>query len=142
MSAFRDMLDAIDRFTTTLWRECEHADAALAGLNGRLDRLARLGLVGRTAVLGPVVLTRPYAAGGPSDRGQAVQAVLALPGGFGTVVWDTDDLAAVEDSDRLEAEAVGAVVPYEECEPGVRALLAPHAGPLLQKLSRLFGGLS
>jgi hypothetical protein len=85
-------------------------------------------------VLGPVVLARPYAAGGPTTSGQVVQAVLTLPHGFGAVYWDTEDWVAHEDGDSREEIALRAVTPFEECEPAVRALIAPHAGRLLRTL--------
>lgn len=133
MASFAELRAYLDRFTVQWWRDVEHADAVLEGLNGLLARLHALGLWQTTVVLGPFVLTRSHGVGGPTDSGQAVQAVLTLPGGFGAVYWDTEEAVAARDEEGLESEVTSRVVPYEECEPGVRALLAPYAVVLLQK---------
>jgi hypothetical protein len=134
MSDFGELRADLDRLGYGLWHDCEHGDAALDGLNDRLRRLAATGLLGPTVVLGPVVLARPYAVGGPTISGQVVQAVLALPHGFGAVYWDTEDWVAHGDDASREVSALRAVTPFEECEPAVRALIAPHAGRLLRTL--------
>lgn len=134
MSAFGELRAYLDRLGYGLWHDCEYGDALLDGLNDRLRRLAATGVLGPTVVLGPVVLTRPYAVGGPTTSGQAVQAVLTLPHGFGAVYWDTEDRTFHEDDDSRAVIALRAVTPFEECEPAVRALIAPHAGRLLRKL--------
>lgn len=126
----------LERLIVALCRASEHAEARLDGLNDQLRQLYQLGVLAPMAVVGPVVLTRPYAPGGPTDSGQAVRAVLTLPTGFGAVYWDTEDSAFHEDADDLKRAALARVVPFEECEPAVRGLLAPHAAALLSRLLR------
>src|SRR5437899_2220314 len=133
MSPFGQLRAHLDGITTWVWRSCEYADAELDGLNDRLRRLADTGLFETSVVYGQVVLTRPYAVGGLTASGQAIQAVLTLPHGFGAVYWDTESWAELDENDNRDLIALNAVIPYGECEPAVRALLAPHAAPLLKK---------
>jgi hypothetical protein len=133
MSSFAELRAHLDRFAAEWWRDVEHADAALDGLNGLLARLYPLGLWQPTVILGPFVLTRSYGNLSRTDTGQAIQAVLSFPGGFGAVYWDTEDAVVAREAETLKAEVAPRMVPYEQCEPAVRALLAPHVAVLLQK---------
>jgi hypothetical protein len=86
MSEPESLGDALRKLSLRLRHADEQAEARLRELNRELRGLHRLGLVGRVAVPGPVVLARPYpeSARAP-DGGQVVQAVLTLPKGLGAV---------------------------------------------------------
>ncbi len=114
----------------SLRKEAEFSETQLCNLNLQLRQLHASGLLTRVAILGPVILIRPHAEEGRSDTGEVVQAAVGLPTGFGAVYLDT------EESDGLATEpGLGTrILPYEECELAVRALLTPCAGDLLRRL--------
>ena len=88
-------------------------------------------------VPGPVILTRPYD-DPAAESDQILQAALVLPAGVGVLLWDTFELIEVEGDPRLFVhEAARRHVPCEDCEPAIKALLAPHAAALVRNLSTM-----
>jgi hypothetical protein len=69
-----------------------------------------------------------------SSEGWGRSSALALPGGVGAVVWDSEELASVRDSPHYECEAFWRFVPFDECEPIVRALITSNLAPLFDQL--------
>ena len=53
----------------------------------------------------------------------------------GVLLWNTFEIIEVEaDPRQFGPEAARRHVPFEECEPAVKALLAPHAAALVHNL--------
>ncbi|QDU59954.1 hypothetical protein Pan216_07890 [Planctomycetes bacterium Pan216] len=113
----------------------EQAEARVEGLNEQFRALHATGMLHNLVLLGSVILSRPYGVGGPFDSGQSIQAALSLRAGVGAIYWDTEDAATLaDDPDGYEREASGRVVPFEECEPAVRALLYSCIPDLVERM--------
>ena len=86
-----------------------------------------------------MVLARMYEVGiNRTDSGQVIQAVLTLPGGIGAVYWNSETWFRLDYDYEREAKALRGAVPYEECEPAIRGLLAPHVAAMIEKLMHTF----
>lgn len=138
MSEFRDALATL---AGRLAHALEQGEASVLEAKDLCDCLVRTGAVAPAVLPGPIVATNPYPAGGPTDSGQAVQAVLRLPGGLGAVWWDTEELCALSAGppEEAEAEAARQFTPYAECPPLVRAGILAAAPLLSARLVRYLG---
>ena len=121
-----------------LRRQMEIAEAQACGVNCLVNAVWRMGLLPRTAYLGPVIHTRPYSPQlGGHDSGQVFQAALLIPGGVGVSIWDTEEFAELSAvPDGLESAAFMRHVPFEECEQAIRALLRPYIPSLTSRFLR------
>ncbi len=131
-SSMNDELLELSLRLLKLRRQMEIAEAQASGVNCLVNAVWRMGLLPRSAYLGPVIHTRPYSPQpGGHDSGQVFQASLLMPGGVGVSIWDTEELAELSAvPDGLESAAFMRHVPFEECEQSIRALLRPFI-PLL-----------
>jgi len=121
-----------------LRRQMEVAEAQASGVNFLVNTVWRMGLMPRSAYLGPIIHTRPYSPKiGGHDSGQVYQSSLLVPGGIGASIWDTEEFAALADiPDGLEAVADLHHIPSEECDHAIRALLQPHIPLLISRFLR------
>jgi hypothetical protein len=139
------MSDRFDRMVEflkwhALWSShaADQADAKVHTANEFIQRIADSGWLARTAVLGQIILDHSYEPRpGGSDSGQLAQAVLLVPGGFGILLWDSEDYVALREvPEGLEAEAWVMFHPFDECEPALKALLLSQIDPLLAQLCK------
>lgn len=121
----------LDQLNLAIRQGTEQAEPEIEKPNMQLGLLFASGLLPRTSVYGPAILTRPYGDVGPSDTGEVVHAVLGMPGGFGALYLDSEE-DGPEVADRGEYAA--RIVPFGGCELAVRTLLLPHALPLLDRM--------
>lgn len=129
-------LEALKELNAQIRHQAEQAEARVATANPLIAQLATSGLVADQILLGQFLLLRGYSSRfPPKDSGQVIQAALALPGGVGAVVWDSEELALVRDSPQYECEAFWRFVPFNECEPIVRALITSNLAPLFDQLN-------
>ena len=129
-------LEALKDLNLQIHHQAEQAEARVATANPLITQLAASGLVAEQILLGQFLLLRGYSARfPPKDSGQVIQAALAVPGGFGAVVWDSEELASVRDSPHYECEAFWRFVPFAQCEPMVKALITSNLAPLFDQLS-------
>ena len=116
--------------------QAEQTEAKVQQANALLHELKRNRVVQETVVVGPVLFIRRDAqTPDGSDTSQVVQAVLCMENGIGAAFWDSDlytELSSVFGG--LESEVGCAFVPFERCEPSVRAALLPHIESLVGKL--------
>jgi hypothetical protein len=138
---FRDRVAYLRWLSFWVLHAGDQAEAKIAEVNHLIDQLGVTGLLHETVLLGPVLHHRYYAPRpGGSDSSQLAQAALCVPGGFGVVLWDSEDYQELgETAECLESEALMHFCPFEECELALRALLQPHIEPLLERLYRLLG---
>ena len=130
----RSEIEFLKALSVEIHRRAEVAELIVEQALPALNQLAAVQLTNRRLILGPVVLRRPYEVQRePAESGQVIQAALALPQGFGCVVWDSEDLAALEDTAQ-EYEAQFRFKPVADCSPAIKALLLPHLETLLAKL--------
>jgi hypothetical protein len=112
------------------------AEARVPEINRLLEQLVAVQIINETALLGDVVISRLYSAlYAPADSGQVLVAALLLPGGFGVVLYDSEELAQLEQS-PCDGHKITSLnfQPFDACEPAIRALLLPHLEPLLDRL--------
>lgn len=121
-----------------LRRQMEIAEAQASSANCLVNAVWRMGLLPRTAYLGPVIHTRSYSPQlGGHDSGQVFQASLLVPGGLGASIWDTEEFAELSAiPDGLETAAFMRHIPFEQCEQAIRALLSPHIPVLTSRFLR------
>ena len=133
---FDEQYEELSQQLLRMKHQLETAEAKAAGLNGFVNEVWQFGLSSRTAFLGPVITTRAYdPEEGGVDSGQVIQAVLLVPGGLGVLVWDTEEFVKLSEiPDGLEAHAPLYHVPFERCEPMIRALLNGYIEPLVERL--------
>lgn len=116
----------------------EQAEAKVEDANIALRNLRRSKAIADIVVLGPILFARSYPPNpGRTDTGEIVQAVLWATEGIGAAFWDSElyaDLAQVPDG--RESEIASAFVPFQRCEPVVRAALLPHIHNLMEELTR------
>jgi hypothetical protein len=117
--------------------QLEFAEARALDANMLIQEVSRSGVLPPLAVLGPIIESRQYPpTPGGNTSGCVIQAALVVPGGLGVVFWDSDEyseLAQIEDA--LEADALTRHVPFEQCEPAIRALFEPHIGELVARFA-------
>ena len=104
-----DTRTLLEQLNLAIRQETEHAEPYFRTLNMQLRQLHSSGLFPNVALLGPVVLVRPYGVDGPWDTGEIVQAALGLPSGFGAIYWDTEEIGENQD----ESEVCARISPYE-----------------------------
>ena len=86
-----------------------------------------------------MVLARMYEVGiSRTDSCQVIQAVLTLPGGVGAVYWDSETCFRLDYDSEREAKALRGAVPYEQCEPAIRGLIAPNAAGMIEEVMTTF----
>ena len=128
-------LKALQDLNAQIRHQAEQAEARVATANPLITQLAASGLVADQILLGQFLLLRGYSARfPPKDSGQVIQAALALPGGFGAVIWDSEELASLRDSPHYECDAFWRFVPFEQWEPIVKALITSNLAPLFDQL--------
>jgi len=116
--------------------QAEQAEARVATANPLIAQLAANGVIAEQILLGQFLLLRGYSVRfPPADSGQVIQAALAVPGGFGAVIWDSEELASLRDSPQVEFEAFWRFVPFDQCEPIVKALITSNLAPLFDQLN-------
>lgn len=99
-------------------------------------QVAGAGIIPERAFFGKPILVRDYS---PSDDEsntvEVWQAALLLPGGIGVIVRDSDEyLDLPSDYQPCIAEARWRFVPFEECPPVAKALLAQHVEKLFDEV--------
>jgi hypothetical protein len=115
-------------------QQLELAEAELPVINDLINQLAVIDLANGVIILGDVVYQRPYNPGaGPSDSGQVMQAAIAIPGGLGLVLWDSEVFAASAATDNLEREARSRFLPFANCSSAWKALVMQHAESLIER---------
>jgi hypothetical protein len=131
-----ESVDRLKALNATIARACEQAEAHITEANRLVDQLAQSGLPNPTILLGRVVLRRAYSPRpGGDDSGEVLQAALAVPGGFGIVAWDSEELAELSEMpDTMESVARGYFIPFADCEPALRGMLGKQAERLLVEL--------
>jgi hypothetical protein len=136
---FRDRVAYLRWLTFWVRHACDQAEAKMGEVNHLIDQLGVTGFLHETVLLGPVIHHRSYAPRpGGSDSVQLAQAALCVPGGFGVILWDSEDYQELrETAEGLESEALLHFRPLGECELALKALLQPHIEPLLGRLYRL-----
>jgi hypothetical protein len=132
----RARLQALNDLNVQIHHQAEQAEARVATANPLIAQLVASGLVAEQILLGQFLLLRGYSVRfPPRDSGQVIQAALALPGGFGAVIWDSEELALLRESPQYECEAFWRFVPFEQCEPIVKALITSNLAPLFDQLN-------
>jgi hypothetical protein len=136
---FRDRIAYLQWLSFWARHAGDLADAKIGEVNHLIGQLGVTGFLHETVLLGPVLHYRYYAPQpGGSDSGQLAQAALCVPGGFGVVLWDSEDYRQLcQTAEGLESEAMLHFRPLGECELALKALLQPHIEPLLGRLYRL-----
>jgi hypothetical protein len=111
------------------------ADLKIPAINEQLAELADLGIT-QFEIEGPSLYCRVAGTSGAlSDDHFVYAAALIMPGGIGATRWDADEYTErYGDSPHESPQLSCRFVPFEECPPVVRAMLARHT-------SRLVGGL-
>jgi hypothetical protein len=86
-------------------------------------------------VLGDVIWSRGYYNQPDSSSGLVMQAAALVPGGFGTVEWDTEDYRTVNETPGPSFSEVRVrFCTFDQLEPALRAMFLPHVQPILSKL--------
>lgn len=120
---------------TTIRMGLDEAESTIPPINEQLEALAELG-VRQFQIEGPSVYCRPSdVSNATTDDFVVYQAAIILPGGVGAVVWDAAEYHEhVNRPQGQPADLAPLFVSYGECPGIVRALLAPHAGRLVDSL--------
>lgn len=135
MFPFQQRLHHLQHLNLEIRQRLEVAELKVGRVNPLLAQLAAAGLLNDTIVLGEVVLQRPYSVQADcTESGQFIQAALSVPGGFGAVLWDSEEFAFLRDTPQLESEAIRKAIPFEQCSSAIKALLLPQLEPLLDRL--------
>jgi hypothetical protein len=135
MASLNDHLKMLKLLNLEIRQRLELAEARVGPANVLLAQLAATKLMNDQILLGEVILQRPYSARyEPTGSGQVIQAVLAIPGEFGAVFWDSEELAQLCDTPQLEAEAIRQLIPFGDRGPAIKALLVSQLEPLLHRL--------
>lgn len=133
--SFQERLHHLQQLNLEIRQRLEIAELKVSRVNPLLAQLAASRLLNETIVLGAIVFQRPYGAlSAVEESGQLIQAALAVPGGFGAVLWDSEEFAYLRDTPQLEAEAARKAIPFEQCSTAIKALLLPQLEPLLDRL--------
>ena len=119
---------------SSLQQGSELADAPMRCVDNHLAQLKRLGLLRRSIVVGPVVISRSYGVDGPGDSGEFVQAAVTTSHGTAAVFWNSDDFAEFKSDNEFEAEAFLRTRPLRDCSPAIRSMVWPHIDLLLLQL--------
>src|SRR5882724_9036488 len=88
--------EQLKRLNLEIRHRLELAEARVATANLLLNQLSLTQLINEQIFLGEAVLVRAYSVRyGPSASGEVIQAALAMPGGYGAVIWDSEELASL-----------------------------------------------
>jgi hypothetical protein len=109
-----------DYFAGTV-RAAEYAEARVEAIDRLVRRGHALGVWVPTVLLGPVVAAGPYV--NAPEGGYVLQSALAVPAGFGGMVWDEDEYLGLAESARPVA-AEGRITPFARLSALDRARLA------------------
>ena len=134
-----DMLAILRALNLEIRQQMELTEARAETANQLVAQLAATGLMNDRIFLGDVILTRAYSAHYETGTGQVIQAGLSVNGGFGAVCWDSEEFATLEEVGELESEAILKHVPFERCDPAIKARLLPQLEALLDALCRALG---
>ena len=130
--------DGLARLASILRNGLAEAESTVPVLN---ERLAVLAAVGCTdfEIDGPAVFSRTAGmSGAATDERIVYAAVLITPGGIGASRWGGDEYAERFHESPYDAAIGHPFVPFDECPPVVRALIASHVSPLIGALLRGF----
>jgi hypothetical protein len=118
-------------------QKAEQAELLVDEAHAAIRRLATAHVIGPRLLLGSIVLSQPYSLEAEmSSSGQMVQAALSSQNGFGVILWDSEELAELNRSARLEYEAAQRFVPIGECPPAIKAAMLSELEPLLGQFLR------
>jgi hypothetical protein len=133
-------LKAIRQFNITLRQQLEAAELVVPKLNAALGQLGAAGIAADLMLAGDAVWRQRYIPGhGPSDSGQLYLAALKIPGGIGALVFDSEELCAIEQANPADPlYPAEAFLPFDECPSYVKASLLPRLPDLLRQLSDSF----
>jgi hypothetical protein len=130
--------DELTRLASILQNGLAEAESNIPILNERLAVLAAVGCVD-IEIDGPAVFSRVAGISGTTtDERIVYAAALVMPGGIGASRWGGDEYAE-RFHESPYAPAIGhRFVPFDECPPVVRALIASHVSRLIGALLRGF----
>jgi hypothetical protein len=117
-------------------QQLEVAEARVEPLNLLIKHLHATGLLNEQIFLGDVIWQRAYDVHVDTSSGQIIQASLSTKKGFGAVFWDSEEFFHLSQAPNLDAEAALLHVPFEQCEPAIKALLLPQLELLVRQLLR------
>ena len=137
-SNWKALVRQLRNLSLVIRHQAEQAEAKVQQANSLLRELQRIRVIRETVVLGPVLFVRSYApTPGGNDTGEVVQAALCMEDGVGAAFWDTELFSELSQIvNGLESEVSSAFVPFERCEPSVRAALLPYIEPLVGEVWR------
>lgn len=118
----------------------ESSHKRVSDLNAVVLELELSGLVPQTAILGEVVLNRPYPpAEEGHESGEVLQAAVLIPGGAGLLFWDSERFAELQQTPQgLEADAWGRFAEFDELEPGLQGVVGMQLDDLINRFVGLF----
>ena len=64
-----------------------------------------------------------------------IQAALVIPGGYGAIIWESEEFVGVCESSETEAEVILRFQPFNRCALAIKAALLSQLTPLLDKLA-------
>ncbi|GAA4428799.1 hypothetical protein [Bremerella cremea] len=138
--SFHEDRRRLQAFNLSIRQRLEQAEARIPEINQLIDRVAWLGVMPNLALLGDVVIQRPYGGNtGPQDSSQILQAGLLLPGGLGATFWDMEELLQLrKENGGIVPHAASHFVPFDELSPGEKAILYPHLETLVDRFWHLY----
>jgi hypothetical protein len=119
----------------------DNAQKRVSDLNKVALELKLSGLVPQAAILGEVVLNRPYPpAEGGRDSGQVLQVAVLIPGGAGLLIWDSERFHELRvTQEGLEANAFWQFTGFDELESGLQGIVAMHLDDLINRFATILG---
>jgi hypothetical protein len=135
----RRRLKRLQRLLLRIRNAAEHAEAQAGELNALARQIASVGIIPDRAIVGKPIFVRDYRLS--TDESNTVEiwhAALLLPDGIGALVWDSDEyLDLPSEFEPSVAEARWRFIPFVECPPVAKALLAGHAESLFDEVMYL-----
>ena len=130
--------DELARLASILQNGLAEAESTIPVLNEHLAALAAVGCTD-IEIDGPAVFSRTAGlSGAATDERIVYAAALVMPGGIGASRWGGDEYAERFHESPYEPAIGHRFVPFDECPPVVRALIARHASRLVAALLRDF----
>ena len=129
--------DGLARLASILRNGLAEAESTVPVLNERLAVLAAVGCTD-IEIDGPAIFSLVAGISGTlTDERIVYAAALVMPGGIGAC-WGGDEYAERFHESPYDAAIGHPFVPFDECPPVVRALIASHVSPLIGALLRGF----
>ena len=122
------------KFCEPLQIVAQRAEAQMRSVDSYINQLNRSGLLHRTIVLGPIIISRSYGIDSPSDSGELILAAVTTDHGTTAVFWDSEDYASYRHDPEFEAESLARARPLRDCPPAIQSLIWPQIKPLLMRL--------